>query len=49
LKHTAKEHPDYDNINKSSQLFLKVNESNNENLTRALNGPKLFELDKLYC
>jgi hypothetical protein len=48
VKHTSKQHPDFENLEKALALISKVTEDNNLKLDKVMNNRKLFELQRVY-
>jgi hypothetical protein len=48
VKHTKADHPDYSDLVKANESFLKVNEDNNSKMDKQIVNSKLFELSRLY-
>lgn len=48
LKNTSPQHPDYNDLKKALDLFIRVNEDNNKNMDKMITNQKIFELHKLF-
>lgn len=48
LKHTPKDHADYENIVKCLKSFEDINNANNENMDKIIKSNKIYELEKLF-
>lgn len=48
VKHTEETHPDHANLKKCLEMFIKINEENNQKMNDYLKNFKIFELQNIY-
>lgn len=48
VKHTEETHPDHANLKKCLEMFIKINEENNQKMNDYLKNIKIFELQNIY-